>query len=154
MTFGIPKQLLPVDSQGNVVRDWIEQFVEQRRLKEAGDTVNSNSQESSSLCVRCPTAKDVLLGRGRPFQMWNNHLGAVIDRLKERYYSSSRFEKTCLSIDVVNIIKGNGGRFLQRTNDQAGWVEVSDDVAREKVSSGFRTAIKRKRSQGTRKGRF
>ena len=98
--------------------------------------------------VEYPSSNDVLLGRGRPFQVWNCHLSELIKMHRERYEGApSRFEKTCISIDIVKTVKSTGGRFLQRSQDEGGWVEVSDDVAREKVSCGFRTAMKMARSK-------
>ena len=42
---------------------------------------------------------------------------------------------------IVQTIKQDKGRFItkRKEDEYGGWVEVSDEVAREKVSHGFRT---------------
>jgi hypothetical protein len=57
--------------------------------------------------------------------------------------AGSKKEKTSISLEVVRQIKGYSCRFLQE-DDNGGWVEVSDDVARQKVSIGFRDLRKTK----------
>jgi hypothetical protein len=89
-----------------------------------------------------PAENDVLLGRGRPFQEWhgNLNLAKIIDIHREEYGGENayRAKKTAISKDVLQIVKSCHGRFLQQDKATGEWEEVSDAVAREKVSSGFR----------------
>jgi hypothetical protein len=142
MTFGIQYKILPVDAQGEMIRTKVSNFVEERKqIEERRLQATSKTQG-----VVNPTSDDVLLGRGRPFQEWvgNLRLGKEIDQHRNIYRDASRFEKTCTSMNIVNIIQSGNGRFLQKCKDghkeeNGEWVEVDDIVAREKVSSGFRT---------------
>ena len=63
----------------------------------------------------------------------------IIDHYREDYEAGDRFEKTALTKNMVQIIKDAGGRFLKRNESSLGWVEVSDDIARVKISQSFRT---------------
>jgi hypothetical protein len=61
----------------------------------------------------------------------------VVDLHRDKYQQATeRFDKTCISLDVVKTTQESKGRFLQRTPE--GWEEVSDVVARDKVSHSLR----------------
>jgi len=94
--------------------------------------------------IYLPTSKDILFGRGKPFQQHagNLRLSMMLESLQERYETLPRHEKTTLAEDVVRGFQANGSRFLRRaTNDLDGvlWEEVKDSEAREKVSQLFRS---------------
>jgi hypothetical protein len=94
-----------------------------------------------------PRSADVVLGRGRPFQEFpgNVRLAFLIEQQRQVYQALDRLNKTALSLEIVKLVKNTGGRFLKRCEDDiGGWIEVADDVARDKVSHGFRTKTKRK----------
>ena len=78
----------------------------------------------------------------------NLRLAEIIDHNRHRYRACSRSEKTTISNEIVQMIKNENGRFLKTSyeGDQRGWVEVSDEVAREKVSHGFRTKRQKSKS--------
>ena len=108
---------------------------------------------SGTSIVGCPTSCDVLFGRGKPFQSHpgNIRLHKIVDLYKARYSQARRHKKTEMAEEIVQIIKCGGGgsagsagsgstmagRFLKRLDDDV-WVEVSDIVAREKVSHALR----------------
>jgi hypothetical protein len=107
----------------------------------------TSSNSSGTTLIEAPGPHDILLGRGRPYQEYegNQILATLIDQYREEYQASDRFGKTCISKMVVQMIKTQkGARFLQRALDDSHfWVEVSDAVAREKISHSFRTKNKR-----------
>jgi hypothetical protein len=139
ITFGIAKQVLSVDGSGELKPDIVNHFFEKRTSIEAA------RKEEALGRIEYPSPRDVLLGRGKPYQeYWGNLLlGNFIDTRRDQYNKASRFEKTCISMDMVKVLQESGGRFIQRNETTGGWVEVEDPVAREKVSSGFRTKTKR-----------
>ena len=60
-----------------------------------------------------------------------------IDFYRGKYMQSNdNLEKACIAAHVVEIIKENGGRFLQRKDDA--WEVSSDEVARKKVGKALR----------------
>jgi hypothetical protein len=124
-----------IDARGDVKPEGVLQHIEKRIEKEA-QVIQTN--------IYCPSDNDVLLGRGKPFQEWpgNIQLSNIIDIHRKAHDESDRAQKTAISRDVVQIIKGMSGRFLQLDKATEDWEEVSDAVAREKVGSGFRRKTK------------
>ena len=84
----------------------------------------------------------VLFGRGKPYQghSGNIRLHKVVDLYKARYSQARRHEKTEIAEEIVQFIKSSTGdskqqgRFLKKVDNEEAWVEVSDSVARDKVS--------------------
>ena len=117
------------------------------------DPMSDSSVGTSTSCnVFLPTSKDVLFGRGKPFQQHpgNIRLSLTLDSMRERYNGASRHEKTVLAMDIVKTFQTNGTRFLRRvSNDVDGilWEEVNDSEAREKVSQLFRSIRQGKHHQ-------
>jgi hypothetical protein len=134
LSFGIP-DTSPFDTRGEIQTENLLQYIEKRKEKES-QMIHTN--------VYCPSDNDVLLGRGKPFQEWpgNMQLSNIIDMHRKSYDESDRAQKTAISRDVVQIIKGLNGRFLQLNKATGHWEEFSDAVAREKVGSGFRKKTK------------
>ena len=146
MTFGISSVVLPVTPEGEYKLephlDWLER--RSKAEKTARENPNSNVRR-----IVVPNALDVLFGRGRLIQ---EHPGNVryrhlIESNREEYEKASKLRKTELAKKIVSAIKyGNeknnvtknfeGGRFLKL--DGAGWIEVDDQVARDKIGHSFR----------------
>lgn len=105
-------------------------------LSESRTTDSCHSIKSG---IFLPSSKDVLFGRGRPFQEHpgNVRFSLIIDSLQPRYEVARRSEKTVIAEEVVKKMKSRGGRFLRRLDGC--WEEVSDIMAREKVSQAFRS---------------
>jgi hypothetical protein len=176
MTFGIPTSVIPVQDDGRVDLTHHLQWIQNRRKLEASrqrrqlqppstvptplegsqSTTDPMSDSSVGTSVSCnvflPTTKDVLFGRGKPFQQHpgNIRLSLMLDSMRERYNAASRHEKTMLAMDIVMTFQANGTRFLRRvSNDIDGilWEEVNDSEAREKVSQLFRSIRQGKHHQ-------
>lgn len=92
--------------------------------------------------VTVPGHLDVLLGRGRRCQehVGNMRLRNLVEDCKPVYDNATRKEKTLISQELVESIKKNANHFLK--DEDVGWVEVDDQVARLKVSHTFRDIIK------------
>lgn len=95
-----------------------------------------------------PRANDVLLGRGRPFQLYSGNLALTtkIDENRARYATAKKMHKKTITIEIVEIIHKSGGRFLKKVNNDEScnrdWEEVDFETARLKVSHSFRTMSK------------
>jgi hypothetical protein len=101
-----------------------------------------------SKTISVPSNTDVLLGKGKRCQ---NHQGNLrfrylVDEYRNEYDSANtNDERKEINIKIYNIIrKERNGRFLQEVKDPhtgatAGWVEVGEAKAREKVSMCFRS---------------
>jgi hypothetical protein len=87
-----------------------------------------------------PTDKDVLLGRGGHAR---HHIGnlyylKVKTDLQDRYFKAKCSEKTRISQELVDIVRGRGGRFLKYNKFVGKWYEVENDMARGKASQALR----------------
>jgi hypothetical protein len=91
--------------------------------------------------IDLPHLHDVLLGRGKTVQ---EHSGNVIlrrliaDNMHE-YRTVPKKEKSHVTWKVMQAVKMLGGRFLKR-QPNGWWVEVSDEIARDKISMTYRTS--------------
>lgn len=82
-----------------------------------------------------PTDVDVLFGRGGRTNIHNAKFREEVTKFVNRYHQVSRYEKMKVSTEIVNSVKGNGGRFLAL--DKLGsWYEVDDKKAIVKTSQG------------------
>ena len=101
-------------------------------------------ENKSFNCIECPELSDILFGRGWPKM---GHPGnaafrnTLESRLEEYNAIKSKREKTLVTLSIVNEFKECGARFLKEENSGF-WVEVSNNVARQKVSIGFRDVRK------------
>ena len=134
--FGIPDMKMKSDKtlplEGHL--EWIKQ----RRKQE----------EEGVEHVLVPQRFDVLFGRGKriPTHTGNLRAGHLVEMHREEYEAVGRVEKTRIAEKIVQMVKESNGRFLKQ--DGCGWLEVSDEAARDKVSHFFR----RLRSVATSKG--
>jgi hypothetical protein len=130
ITYGIPAQFLPMNEAGDVLLERHLEWVERRW-----------AQESSGLRVTTamiPRRFDVLMGRGGDLSEHTGNLRAfhIVEMHRERYENAGKYEKTQIAERIVHLIHQSYGRFLQK--DKGEWVEVSTDMAREKISHCFR----------------
>jgi len=88
-----------------------------------------------------PNKIDVLFGRGKKFQdhFGNQRMREISEKNKATYFAIKRFEKQRLVESVFRQIKEGGTRFLKRSTEGEGWVEVQDHIAVEKVSHCLRS---------------
>lgn len=68
---------------------------------------------------------------------------------RDRYQRAARGAKHAICEEIVDIVKASGGRFLKRDESSVGWVETNDEIARDKVSHGFRTKTRRNTQAST-----
>jgi hypothetical protein len=144
-SFGLPTRRFPLDDTFNIKSDGMIDFMTTRKENEATARALEKRQPDGRIDI--PLSTDIVLGRGRPYQEFpgNVHLAILIDQHRNIYQSIDRLNKTALSTEIVKLVNATGGRFLKKCEDEVigGWIEVSDDVARDKVSHGFRTKTRR-----------
>mmetsp|Transcript_9306 Transcript_9306/g.26579 ORF Transcript_9306/g.26579 Transcript_9306/m.26579 type:complete len:524 (-) Transcript_9306:33-1604(-) len=163
MTFGISMRNFPVDESGFVTLDDFHKWILQRQAIEhskyhnehIANITNDGSNEKISEMMLYPKANDILLGRGKPFQIHpgNLFLSDFVDKYYSRYQTCRKYEKTTLTIQIVAMVKQSGSRFVKK--DGKFWVCVDDDRAREKVSHTFRnlTILKNNSSNNKSNGK-
>ena len=155
MTFGIPKDVLPIDFNGQVDlthhHDLLNSFGQDRN----DDTATADSSTSASTFL-IPKHMDIILGRGQHAKNSPGHLRfkSLLEVHHEQYEAVNKFQKTAVADLVLMKLKKAGCRFL-KPRKEGGWVEISDDVGREKINHAFRNlrskakttiAVERKRS--------
>lgn len=130
MAFGIPEEILPFDSQGQVDATNVRHWLDARLQKEA-------TAPLSKLAV-VPNNFDVLLGREKRIleSPGNLRFRQLVDDYRDQYESVSKFEKTIVAESILKEIKDSGGRFLKQV--ELGWIQVCDAMARKKISHAFR----------------
>ena len=119
-------------------------FIQSRREIERQEKEAQTYLELKTGIIYHPQPKDVLVGRGRPYQEYpgNIRYGTVIDSYLDEYYKQTdRFAKTCISMQIVKQVKGYGGRFLDRDISSGTWRVIEDLAAREKTAIGFRSRV-------------
>lgn len=134
MTFGIPPHMIPVNEDGKIkVKNHLE-YLQGRKTRERFAKVGKTDM------VSIPFRSDILLGRGKPIQQapGNLRLAAIVDSYVLEYHQlTNKQDKTALAAQVVRMVKAASARFVSKESGL--WMEVPDDVAREKVSGLFRT---------------
>jgi len=169
VSFGIPRNAIPVDSNGRLHNDehliWIE-----RRLELENDT-RLRSHRAYSILERarvCPSPgppslsspssnsiesslgsdfeihpHDVLFGRGKYVvdHPGNLKFRRLVDVYMRKYEEAERLEKTCIAEAIVQMIQESNGRFLKK-EPGCEWEEVDGPAARKKVAHAFRNRRK------------
>ena len=144
MSYGISAQMLNVDQDGNIKKSMVADYIARH------STRDSQSIDASTACgdfstIEMATDKDVLLGRGKPYQ---NHPGNVqlkklIDARREEFNGAPKFQKTVISWEILKMMqKEYNARFLERDEATGRWKECEDEAARIKVAYGFRSRPK------------
>jgi hypothetical protein len=136
MSFGIPLQGFPVAIGGELQLVNHEKWMERRRKKEAYLSKNPPLEGAVDLSSKT----DVLLGRGRPFNLHpgNRLLHEIVENHYEQYNDVPRDGKTRLAQEIVDMVHKYSGKFLKQDVKSGMWVEVSNIEARNKVNHSFR----------------
>ena len=159
-SFGITTSVLPKSPQDNEFQTNLLQsrrnLERNRRSESSADILDFVSEGNLDAdmdinfgeWIGGPTRFDVILGRGPRCNLHpgNIRLRKLVDRAKGTYDESRKKEKTEIIAQVVLTIKQKG-RFLQESN--IGWEEVTDKVAKQKVSHTFRDAGKKLKKQSS-----
>ena len=94
-----------------------------------------------------PTNNCVICGRGK---IARNHIGnkrfrALLKKFAHKYGdASSKVEKSIVVSEIVETVRQAAkpyGGFVKQSCDGKGWVEVGDEMAREKVGSNLRDLL-------------
>mmetsp|Transcript_21050 Transcript_21050/g.49933 ORF Transcript_21050/g.49933 Transcript_21050/m.49933 type:complete len:248 (-) Transcript_21050:1287-2030(-) len=156
-SFGISSKQFPVDlSTGKIDLTNNERWLKIRASEERAPKKPRSS--SRRRLVECPSQSDVLLGRGKVIMY---HPGNIVFRhyidFKLESYTKLRTKKDSVHWTrgvVQSFQKQYDARFLREERidgtDFMAWVEVPNDVARNKVRIAFRDARSRLAAAGGR----
>jgi hypothetical protein len=116
--------------------------LEEKAQKTAASNPAGTQNTASQLLT--PSPNDVLFGRGKPYQAHegNVRLHKMVKLQKQRYLNSRRYDKLAIAEEIVKEVQygrlGEPGRFLKRADGEEYWEEVSNTIARDKVSHALR----------------
>ena len=158
--FGILLDTLPLTGDGQLIDDDFKAYMTQQKVLDEKIKEQIGSSEASNI-VKCPTEKDVLLGRGRPYQDFPGvlRLHELVETTRPTYKDKPKSEKTQAVINIVCKINEEGGRFLRRLSlsgdgddnsngngnppERPSWEVVDFATAHRKVSNCFQTPKRR-----------
>ena len=152
MRYGIPQSILPIDSSGDFRGVKFAACFEERYVVDRGEqqdvkaklNVESKTPQAGMIAGNVVVREnDVLLGSGiSTSHPGNTRLLEILQRKRTTFDKASKFEKTCISIAIVAMIKESKGRFLKRRAKGLNeWVEADDLEARKSVICRFRNAV-------------
>ncbi len=138
-------------------------FSSSRTLHAASGVNGGGCNVSKQASTLAPQKKDVLLGRGRPYQNFtgNRRMLRIVSGYKEEYTARPRDQKRVFVETVLDAVLQDGTRFLRRLdeNDDGSdqWEEVDRMTAAEKVwhalrSKGRSTNGKKRRNALNKEG--
>lgn len=137
MSFGIPHDVIPFTQSHKVkTKNHLDYLAMRARAEEI---LASPAGLTKDQLIDLPSRKDVLLGKGRPIQFSSGNQGliTIVDGYLDQYHTqSTKLEKTALATQIVRMLQASGVRFLSK--EQGIWMEVPNDMARDKVSHMFR----------------
>lgn len=104
------------------------------------ETPSTDDSKLSLTNIAAPTNLDVLCGRG---VATNRHVGnesfrALVKRHKETYVCSTKAAKMKMSRYIVQTIRAQKGRFLEKDVNKNLWMDIGDKKAIEKTSQALR----------------
>lgn len=122
---------MPITEDGDPKTKTHRQWLKSRQQQEENHSLQN--------IIVIPGRLDVLFGRGKPIQghFGNLRYHALLDHYQHAYEQAKKFDKMDIAKATVDQVHEYFGRFLKQ--EAAGWIEVDDNVARDKVSHAFRT---------------
>jgi hypothetical protein len=146
--YGIPKEILPLDEQGNLeTSDFRDMLLRYRTEMDDGgeDRPEDRSLIGTSSTVPFPTDNDILLGKGKRGDRFrgNQLLRKAIAENYDAYDTGNRRTKLAILHLVYFHLLQAGCRFLKPVKSDADgqpalWMEVAEDEALGKISMGIR----------------
>lgn len=103
----------------------------------------------SKIGIKSYGPNDVLSGRGGGTNQHegNCYFRSLVNRNRERYLRAKKNDKPFISLSIVRSVRERNGRFLKKIEKTGLWVEIGDDLAREKTSQALRQRAPEYRKQ-------
>ncbi|CAJ1969510.1 unnamed protein product [Cylindrotheca closterium] len=132
--------------------DWIEIPVDEARLKITQMFRNHRRRVGALIQGGCliagePLPNDVVFGKTHRSR-GSDLMHYLIKARSDEYNSLDRGMKVQVVDAVLERIKGEGGRFLQTAPEHGGWLEVTTEMARIRVSKYFRNNRRKAKKNG------
>ena len=108
----------------------------------------SHSEQEGMFVAGTVLPSDVIFGRAQRSK-GNDLLHLLIKERSEDYEALDRKKKVVIVDSIIESIKSEGGRFLQQTIDNEGYVELSTDSTRERIATYFRNHRRLRKKKNT-----
>jgi len=92
--------------------------------------------------IRDPTPNDVICGRGKGDHPGNKRYLKWVEDCKVEYVNSSKKGKPLVLRSIVEAVRSQGGRFLQKDEHTGLWSDIGDQKARNKIAQALRHAAR------------
>ncbi|CAJ1932760.1 unnamed protein product [Cylindrotheca closterium] len=167
-TYGISPTLFPITPLSNKVRlDHHLQWYEAALVRETDDVMDTSSMDASTISTTAITNDpgsnalvimasdvkpyDVLYDYGRTVKHEGNELvRALIREQSVAYDAGSNMGKREVIEDVIRNVEDKGGRFLKMDEASGGYIELTKNRIRSKVSQMFRNYRRPRGNTGLR----
>jgi len=177
-SYGIPVDLLPRTSTGNVKTTYLKQWIRQRSAFEEDILANNNHTTTTTSTnaaaaasatsatagmdnknyyydmIECPGSSDVVFRQGKQVM---NHPGNVafrslIESKSSLHETATQTQKSAIAKEVVDtMIEVRGGRFLVWDEKPCCWKAITDhNKQRHKVAIAFRNFKSYRKAMGNR----
>ncbi|CAJ1947159.1 unnamed protein product [Cylindrotheca closterium] len=151
MSFGIPKECLPIDAFGQVDltnHQMLLTTIELEEQQKENQLLNASMAPTQLMAqvatiagekFLIPGQMDIILGRGQHAKNTPGHscFTQLLEAHQGRYESAEKSQKTRVADTILKELNLYGCRFL-KPRVEGGWLEVSDDAGREKINHAFR----------------
>lgn len=137
-SYGIPIENLPITDTGNIKTTYLKQWLRIRKIIEVKMLSTGRSTKNTSI-IECPRSVDVVF---RPGTSMLCNPGNVTFRgmIEANQYRNTvkRTDKEKVAFEIIDTIKGLGGRFL--LHEPLGyWTDISDDPSVvDKITISYR----------------
>jgi len=103
----------------------------------------------SKVGIKSYGPNDVLSGRGGGTNQHegNCYFRSLVNENREKYLRAKKNDKPFISLSIVQSVRERNGRFLKKIEKTGLWVEIGDDLAREKTSQALRQRAPEYRKQ-------
>eukprot|EP00567_Pseudictyota_dubia_P015440 CAMPEP_0197447010 /NCGR_PEP_ID=MMETSP1175-20131217/11773_1 /TAXON_ID=1003142 /ORGANISM="Triceratium dubium, Strain CCMP147" /LENGTH=138 /DNA_ID=CAMNT_0042978191 /DNA_START=141 /DNA_END=554 /DNA_ORIENTATION=+ len=116
-----------------------------QQLRRDEDRHDRQQDDHDSAHEIVPHHNDILLGRGgkNNQHVGNEQLRNLARAQRDTYRHSSKKGKSYISRQIVSYVRGMDppARFLKKDSVTGRWVDVGDDIAREKAAQALRDAV-------------
>ena len=164
LSHGVPSSIFHLDHNGDLIKKRVElaiamlvleseQYNQRKGRSQCTNNTNNavekgeigaEDEKDAHLYVECATDRDVLLGRGIPYQTHpgNMILAKLVETKVKDYSNSWKVDKTAITWGIVNQMKDEfGGRFLARIcdddDDDTEMAVDGDDLTRDRDVSAL-----------------
>jgi hypothetical protein len=155
--YGIPKEILPLDEQGNLDASNFHEIVRRHETEMDSGSGGDHSDADSlprHMTIRVPADNDILLGKGKRSQRFRGNKlfrHAIAENFDAYNASINRREKLSILHLVYFHLLQSGCRFLipaqsDGIGDPTEWMEISEEQSLERIAMRMRNS---RRKSGT-----